>query len=91
MYYVYIASNKNLSVFYTGVTNNITRRMHEHKNGLTDGFTKKYNVNRLIYCESFNQINEAIAAEKIIKGWTRKKKVSLIKKQNPWLKDLLND
>ena len=65
--------------------------MHEHKNGLTDGFTKKYNVNRLIYCESFNQINEAIAAEKIIKGWTRKKKVSLIKKQNPWLKDLLND
>ncbi len=87
-YYVYIASNEWNSVLYTGVTNNIERRMFEHTNKLVKGFTSKYNVNKLVFVEEFGDINDAIAAEKKIKGWTRAKKMKIIKDLNPELKDL---
>ncbi|HEX5429534.1 MAG TPA: GIY-YIG nuclease family protein [Patescibacteria group bacterium] len=83
-YYVYIATNFKNTVLYTGVTNNIVRRMYEHKNKMTQGFTKKYNVNKLVYLQEFENINDAISAEKIIKGWLRIKKINL----NPEFKDL---
>ena len=88
-YYVYIATNKVNSVFYTGVTNNLTKRMYEHKNKLIVGFTSKYNVNKLVYYEVFNRPTEAIMAEKKIKGWTRQKKLDLIKGLNLELSDLI--
>ena len=87
-YYVYIASNQWHSVIYTGVTNNIYRRMNEHKENKTPGFTGKYNVNKLLFVEEFENIDEAITAEKKIKGWTREKKFKLIRTINPELKDL---
>ena len=73
---------------YTGITNNIIRRMHEHKNKLIAGFTAKYNVNKLVFLESFSDPQEAIVAEKMIKGWLRKKKINLIKSINPNFEDL---
>ena len=76
---------------YTGITNNIIRRMHEHKNKLIAGFTAKYNVNKLVFLESFSDPQEAIVAEKMIKGWLRKKKITLIEKGNPQWKDLSED
>ncbi len=88
-YYVYIATNQRNTVFYTGVTNGLYRRMFEHKNKLVKGFTKKYNIDKLVYYEVFTSPQEAIAAEKKIKGWTRKKKIDLIKENNPEFKDLL--
>ena len=87
-YYVYIVTNKTNRVLYTGVTNNLLRRVYEHRNKMIDGFTKKYNVSKLIYSESFNTPTEAIAVEKKIKGWIRKKKVALIEAKNPDWKDL---
>ena len=89
--YVYIATNKNNTVLYTGITNDVKRRMTEHKHGLIKGFTKKYNVNKLIFLEVFNDATEAIRAEKKIKGWTKQKKIDLIKSTNPKLKDLLEE
>lgn len=90
-YFVYIATNKWNAVFYTGVTNNLHSRMHQHKNKLIEGFTKRYNINKLIYYESFKNAQEAILAEKRIKGWTRKKKIELIKSKNPEFRDLLEE
>lgn len=87
-YYVYIATNKRNTVLYTGITNNLVRRIYEHKNKLIQGFTAKYNINKLVYHESFNSPEEAIAAEKKIKGWKRYKKIALIKNINPDFKDL---
>ena len=83
MYYIYILTNKNNKVLYTGVTNNLKRRLNEHKNKLVEGFTKKYNVNKLVYFEETKDVNEAIAREKEIKGWRRSKKVALIESVNP--------
>lgn len=74
---------------YAGVTNNLNRRMYEHSQKLISGFTAKYNVNKLIYCDSFNTPQEAIRAEKKIKGWTRDKKIQLIKIMNPLFRDLI--
>ena len=88
MYYVYILTNKNRTVLYTGVTGNIERRMYEHKNKLIEGFTKKYNADKLVFCESFNNVNDALEAEKKIKGWKREKKISLIEEKNPCWVDL---
>ena len=86
LYYVYILTNKSNNVLYTGVTNNLERRMHEHKNKLIPGFTEKYNVNKLVYFDQTTNINEAISMEKQIKGWTRQKKITLIESINPgWL------
>ncbi len=88
-YYVYIATNYRNTVLYTGVTNDINRRMFEHKNKLVKGFTKKYNVDKLVYYDKFNSPEEAIAAEKKIKGWLRKKKIDLIKSINSEFRDLI--
>ena len=87
-YYVYIMSNKNNTTLYTGVTNEIERRVSEHKSGLIPGFTKKYNCNKLVYYEVFSDINQAIDREKQIKGGSRKKKLLLIERLNPEWKDL---
>ena len=86
--YVYLLTNKYNSVIYTGVTSNLIKRIYEHKNKLADGFTKKYNLDKLVYFESFEDINEAINREKQIKGGSRKDKVKLIKSTNPEFKDL---
>ncbi|MEK7172495.1 MAG: GIY-YIG nuclease family protein [Patescibacteria group bacterium] len=88
-YYTYIATNKLNTVLYTGITNNLEKRMFEHKNKLILGFTSKYNVNKLIWYENFNSPEEAISAEKKVKGWTRVKKLNLIKLINPNFDDLL--
>ncbi len=87
-YWVYIATNKS-NTLYTGMTNNLSRRMYEHQYKIVSGFTAKYNINKLIYFQEFNTPEEAIAAEKKIKGWTRKKKIQLIKSINPTFRDLL--
>jgi len=86
-YYIYILTNKS-STLYTGVTNDLYRRSFEHKNKLVPGFTKKYNIDKLIYYEIFNDPISAITREKEIKGWTRKKKIELIKKENPNFEEL---
>ena len=86
-YYVYIMTN-NSKTLYTGVTNNLNRRVYEHKNKLIQGFTAKYNITKLVYFEIFNDINQAIAREKQIKGWLRKKKINLIESVNPEWDDL---
>jgi putative endonuclease len=77
-YYVYLLTNKNNTVIYTGVTNDLKRRVYEHKEKLIDGFTKKYNVNKLVYFEATNDINSAIEREKQIKAGSRQKKIDLI-------------
>ncbi len=87
-YFVYILTNKYNSVLYTGVTNNLQRRLYEHTQKLVPGFTAKYNVHKLVWYEIFSSPQEAIAAEKKIKGWKRDKKIILIQKQNPHFEDL---
>ena len=87
-YFVYIITNKNNGVLYTGVTNNLERRMYEHKNKLIDGFTKKYNVCKLVYYECYTEAYIAISREKQIKKYLRKEKINLINTFNPEWKDL---
>ena len=87
-YYVYILTNWNNKVLYIGVTNNLERRLYEHKMQLVDGFTKKYNVHKLVYYEYTSEVEAALAREKQLKGWTRKKKDSLIATMNPQWYDL---
>ncbi|MBI4256544.1 GIY-YIG nuclease family protein [Candidatus Uhrbacteria bacterium] len=87
-YHVYILTNKIHSVLYTGVTSNLTRRVWEHKQGLVDGFTKKYKVHKLVYAEPFDYVFDAISREKQIKAGSRKKKVDLVDSINPQWKDL---
>ena len=79
------------TVLYTGVTNNLQRRLYEHKNKIIKGFTGRYNVNKLVFFDSTADVKEAIAYEKKIKGWTRIKKEELINKQNPNWDDLSKD
>jgi putative endonuclease len=81
-YYVYIMTNKTNSVLYTGVTNDLVRRVYEHRNKLVDGFTKKYNVDKVVFYEVCEDINSAIAREKQIKGGSRAKKIKLIEDMN---------
>ena len=88
LYYVYILTDRNNRVLYTGVTNDLWRRCQEHKNKTVKGFTQKYNVDRLVYFETFDSIELAIRREKQIKGYLRQKKIDLIKKSNPFWKDL---
>lgn len=90
-FYIYITTNKNHTVLYTGVTNNLERRIYEHKNKIYKGFTSKYNVDELVYYEHFQYINDAIAREKQIKAGSRKKKEELINSINPTWKDLYNE
>lgn len=87
-YYVYILTNYTNSVFYTGVTNNLIKRIWEHKQKFVDGFTKKYNIWKLVYYEISENIETAILREKQIKNWRREKKLMLIKKVNPEFKEL---
>lgn len=87
-YYVYILANMSGTVLYTGVTNNLLRRTHEHQTGFIKGFTKKYKTYKLVYFEDFTFVTDAIAAEKKIKGWTRAKKIKLIESKNPTWKNL---
>jgi len=87
-YYIYIISNNFQSVFYTGFTNDLIRRVHEHKNKLIDGFTKKYNISKLLYYEVACDVNSAVAREKQIKSYNRRKKIALIKTINPSFIDL---
>jgi putative endonuclease len=87
-YYVYMMTNRWKNVLYTGVTNSLERRVWQHKNGSFRGFTKQYNCDRLVYFEEFSEIDQAIAREKQIKGWSRAKKDALIAKQNPERTDL---
>ena len=86
--FIYIMTNKSNEVLYVGVTNNIIRRVYEHKNKLMDGFTRKYNLTKLVYYEVFDDITNAITREKQIKGGSRKKKIELIKAFNPKWEDL---
>ena len=86
-YYVYLMASRSLNL-YTGVTGNLYRRVMEHKHGELDGFTKRYNVNRLVDYETFKYIGNAIAREKQVKAWTRAKRVALIKSVNPTWQDL---
>ena len=87
-YCVYIMTNTHNTVLYTGVSNNLARRVYEHKNGLGGIFTKKYNIDKLVYYEVGDNIHSAIAREKQIKGGSRKKKIDLINSLNPEWKDL---
>jgi putative endonuclease len=87
-YWVYIATNKRNTVLYTGVTNNLSRRMEEHKSGKIKGFTQKYNITKLIFAEAFENVQYAIMAEKKIKAGSRKKKIELITSINPEFKEL---
>jgi len=87
-FYTYILTNYQKSVLYVGVTNNLERRISEHKQSLLEGFTKKYNCKYLVYYENFSQINNAIDREKEIKGWKRFKKENLINSINPKWNDL---
>lgn len=82
-HFVYILTNYENTVLYTGVTNDINRRLFEHKNKIIPGFTKKYNANKLVYIEEFRDPTDAISAEKKIKGWTRARKIILIETRNP--------
>ena len=83
MYYVYILTNKTDDVMYIGVTNDLSRRLHEHKTEQIEGFTKKYNVHKLVYFEEHPEINDAIAREKQLKHWIRAKKNWLVETKNP--------
>ena len=86
-YYVYIMASRSLNL-YTGITDDIFRRALQHKSGEIEGFTKRYNINRLVYYETFRYVNNAIAREKQVKAWTRAKRLALIKSMNPAWQDL---
>ena len=90
-YYVYILTRERNSVFYVGVTNDLIRRVYEHKEGIIQGFTKKYNVKMLVYYEHTEDIYEAIHREKLIKKWRRSIKVDAIERINPEWRDLYFD
>ena len=87
LYYVYIMTNHSRTL-YTGVTNDLQRRVYEHRHKLVPGFTSKYNINQLVFFEETPDVLSAIAREKQIKGWTREKKMALIEESNPGWRDL---
>ncbi len=90
-YYVYILASKRNGTLYIGITNNLIRRIYEHKQGMVKGFTKKYHVDRLVYFEENNDVISAITREKQMKKWKRSWKINLIEKNNPEWKDLYHD
>ncbi len=91
MYYVYILTNQADRVLYIGVTNDLERRIYEHKSHLVEGFTRDYRVDKLIYFEETSDVHAAIAREKQLKGWRREKKEALIRSVNPLWRDLTTD
>lgn len=90
-FYIYIMTNKWSTVFYTGITNDLERRVFEHKNKIFKGFTAKYETNRLVYYETYETAEEAILREKQIKAGSRQRKIDLIKNDNPYFEDLARD
>lgn len=90
-YYVYISANKSDTTLYTGVTNDLRRRVFEHKNKLLGGFTAKYNIIKLVYYEVYADVHEAIFREKQIKSGSRARKIKLIEEINPAWKDLYDE
>jgi putative endonuclease len=90
-YYLYILSNHKNGTLYIGVTNDLERRMFEHKNKLIEGFTKQYGLNKLIYFETYQYVNDAIEREKNMKKWKRQWKIDLIEKENREWNDLSSD
>ncbi len=90
-YYMYILASKRNGTLYIGVTNNLARRLYEHRNNLIEGFTNKYNVHHLVYYEDVNDIQAALQREKQLKRWTRKWKIELIEKVNPEWRDLAEE
>ena len=90
-YYVYLMTNWNNKVMYIGITNNLERRIFEHKQKVGQGFTEKYNINKLVYYEQTSDIIEALNREKEIKKWRREKKNRLVVKTNPIWRDLSED
>ena len=91
IYYVYIMTNKNNNVLYTGVTNDLERRVYEHKNKMIKGFTYKYNINKLVYFEETSDVESAIVREKQIKSGSRKNKIELVNSINDKWNDLSED
>ena len=87
-YYVYILANNKNSTFYIGITNNLERRVYEHKQRMVKGFTKQYNLSKLVYFEETENVISAISREKCLKRWNRKWKLELIEKKNPNWEDL---
>jgi len=90
-YFVYIVTNKNNTVFYTGVTNNLQRRIYEHKHKVYSGFTSRYNCSKLVWYKIHHNINAAIADEKRIKRWRRIYKINEINRMNPGWNDLYDE
>ncbi|MBO5107180.1 MAG: GIY-YIG nuclease family protein [Bacteroidales bacterium] len=90
-YYVYMMSSNSNKALYIGVTNDLVRRVREHKNGISGGFTLKYSCHKLVYYESFSDIEQAIGREKVLKGWKRFRKDALIDTINPERRDLYED
>lgn len=90
-YYVYLLTNWNDRVIYTGITNDLQRRLYEHKQELADGFTKRYHVHKLVYFETTSDVRAAIEREKQIKSWSRASKNALVETTNPDWKDLSED
>ena len=90
-YFVYLLASKKNGTLYVGVTNDLVRRVHEHKEGLADGFTKQYGVHDLVWFESTPNVEAAIHKEKQIKNWKREWKIALIEKENPQWRDLYDD
>ncbi len=90
-YWVYILASQRNGTLYIGVTNDLVRRIYEHKSKFIGNFTKKYNVIQLVYVEEFQNVNEAIYREKCIKKWNREWKLRLIEEQNPHWRDLYED
>ena len=90
-YYVYILASKRNGTLYIGVTSNLIKRVYEHKNNIIEGFTKKYNIHKLVYYEISNDIESAIRREKQLKKWNRKWKLELIEKNNPEWRDLYSE
>ena len=90
-YYVYMMANKHNNVLYIGVTNDLVRRVYEHKNRLVEGFTKKYNCHKLVWFDETNDVSVAITQEKRMKKWKRSYKENLINAMNPGWRDLSED
>jgi putative endonuclease len=90
-YYLYIVASKKNGTLYIGVTGDLVKRTYEHKHNAVDGFTKKYNVHKLVYYETYKDVEEAILREKQMKKWNRKWKVRIIEENNPEWKDLYNE
>ena len=90
-YWVYILTNKGCTTLYIGITNNISRRLYQHRYGEVKGFTKRYHLNRLVWLEHFRSVNDAIECEKKLKGWRRSRKTALIERTNPRWLDLSDD